>query len=455
MLTRLLLLLGLTTLSSFDAAGPPQGPGPDQARIQGVERMIEQRGDATLRDFVAEHLAPDYVASFENEAALLAHLKRMREATQGFGGVNLTIDEAGRVRLHLKSRTRESVVAFDLEDGGAHRITMLELESSKPRDAGPTFTWETLERGLEEAERRGFSGSVLAVRGGEVVLDRGFGHADPARRHPVTPDTLFAVGSTPIDFTHGAILKLEELGKLSLDDPLTRYFEDVPADKRGITLNHLRTGRSGLLDFPGIQGVDENLDLSWIDRDEFLRRVFASELLFEPGTEARHSHVAWGVLAAVVEIASGEAYEEFLRENMFEPAGMTRTGHYPLAKRFPASEVAVGLGGNVWGEVNSPAHWGETSWLVLGSGGMVSTTRDLHRWRTFLYGERGLGEEAQRKYGPRGSVLLGEGGNDRGFVTTIGARDDDLVIVCSNSHVTMDDDSAKVANAAARIATRE
>ena len=244
---------------------------------------------------------------------------------------------------------------------------------------GP-LTWETLPAWLEAEQVAGFSGSVLAVRDGEVVLDRGFGFADPAGEHPITPATLFAIGSTPIDFTHGAILELAEMGKVSLDDPITRYFTGVPADKRGITLDHLRTSRSGLIDFQGIEGVDPNLDLSWIDRDEFLRRMFAAPLHFAPGTDEQHSHGAWSMLAAVIEVASGQDYETFLREHFFEPAGMARTGHYPLAQRFPAAEVAVGLGGNAWGEVNSPAYWGETSWLVLGSGGQISTTGDTGRW---------------------------------------------------------------------------
>ncbi len=190
-------------------------------------------------------------------------------------------------------------------------------------------------------------------------------------------------------------------------------------------------------------------------RDDASLATFAREhLMFEPGTNRKHSHCAWGVLAAVVEVASGQAYEAYLRENFFEPAEMKRTGHYPLAGEFPAAEVAVGLGGNVWGEVNSPPYWGETSWLVLGSGGMVSTPRDLVRWRKFLRHGDVLGSAAQRKLG-MGGVMLGEGGNDRGFVTTLGSRGDDLVIVCSNSHTALDGYSSRLAIAVARLGSGE
>ncbi len=331
-----------------------------------------------------------------------------------------------------------------------------------PQDSG--ITWESLPELMELGAANGLSGSILAVRDGEVVLEQGYGYADPAKQHKVTPETLFAIGSTPIDFTHGAILKLAELGKLSLSDPVAMHLDPVlkragkrgglpdgvPADKRGLTLEHLRSGRSGLLDFPGLPGVDANLDLAWIDRQEFLRRVLTSELLFEPGARAEHSHAAWGVLAAVVEIASGQDYEAFLREHFFEPAGMQRTGNYPLAARFPAGEVAVGLGGNLWGEVNAPSHWGPTSWLVMGSGGMVSTPRDLYRWREFLRGGEVLTPESLGRYGVAGPNLF-EGGNDRGFINTIGFHGDSMVVVCSNSQVELGDTTAQISMAAAEV----
>jgi hypothetical protein len=104
--------------------------------------------------------------------------------------------------------------------------------------------------------------------------------------------------------------------------------------------------------------------------------------------------------------------------------------------------------------VNSPAHWGQTSWLVLGSGGLVSTPRDLWRWREFLASGELLNERARQKLG-LGGVTLKEGGNDRGFINTIGASGQDLVIVCSNSHVAMGDFAARVALAAARVGADE
>lgn len=451
MKTLLALSVLLTSLSNGSLR-----PEPDARidRVHALEAMLDSGDDASLQAFAGAHLTQAYRDSFDGEDALLHHLRELRTAVAPVGGVGLT-EDAGRLVLHISNQRGKSRVALEFESEPPFRVTSVVFEGLQPGGPALAFTWETLESELEEAaERDGFCGSILAARGGEVVLERGFGHADSEGRVPVTPQTLFAIGSTPIDFTHGAILFLDDLGELSLSDPITRYFEGVPADKRHITLDHLRTGRSGLLDFPGLPGVDANMDLSWIDRAEFLRRVWASELLFEPGTESRHSHTAWGLLAAVIEVVTGTDYEGFLREVFFEPAKMKRTGHYPHTKRFPASEIAVGLGGNVWGEINAPQYWGETSWLVLGSGGMVSTPGDLYRWHEFLRVGEILSEASRAKYFGNGAIV-NEGGNDRGFINTIGARGDDIVIVCSNSHVGMDDATAAVASAASLVGAGE
>lgn len=83
-------------------------------------------------------------------------------------------------------------------------------------------------------------------------------------------DTILAIGSTPIDFTKAGILLLAERGKLSLDDPITKYFDKVPDEKKAITLKHLMTGRSGLQDFHDVP-EDRDPDHGWIDRAEAVK----------------------------------------------------------------------------------------------------------------------------------------------------------------------------------------
>ncbi|HEX6790581.1 MAG TPA: serine hydrolase domain-containing protein, partial [Candidatus Krumholzibacteria bacterium] len=277
-----------------------------------------------------------------------------------------------------------------------------------------------------------FSGSVVVVRDGRVVLERGYGFADRERKIKNTPDTIFAIGSTPIDFTHAAILKLEEMGKLKTSDPITTYLSHVPDDKRGITIDQLMTGRSGLADFHHIAGVDADPDLTWIDRDSAVKRILGGTLLFAPGTDRRHSHSAWVLLAAIVETVSGESYGAFVRDRLFKPAGMMRTGLHEDLVRTDDREIAVGYEAQPAGKINSPKYWGRTSWLVMGSGGMSSTAGDLYRFFTAVRGARVLSDAAAKKFGPGGGVMVG--GDDRGFLCMHAEKGRDMFVLVSNAH---------------------
>jgi CubicO group peptidase (beta-lactamase class C family) len=303
-------------------------------------------------------------------------------------------------RYNLEPDRFESKMEYSTDDGatwtqGNHQVFV--RQSAVAADVG-TLTWETLPAWLEAEAEAGFTGSVLVVRDGEVVVDRGYGLANRELGLANTPDTIFAIGSQPIDFTHAGILWLAQEGKLRLDEPITNYFDDVPADKRAITIEHLMSGASGLPDFHDIPS-DRDPDHSWIDRDEAMRRIFAQELLFPPGEGDEHSHSAWGVLAAILEIASGQSYQDFTREHLFAPAGMADTGFNgdPVAE----DRLAIGYGEKADGEINAPPYWGPVSWLVMGSGGQTSTTRDTGRWLDAMRQGKILEPEwARRFFGP-------------------------------------------------------
>ena len=287
---------------------------------------------------------------------------------------------------------------------------------------GSPWTWDTLAERMQEAEASGFAGSVVVVRGGEVVLHEGYGVAQ-------RPDTIYAIGSTPIDFTHVGILLLEQEGKLRLDKKITAFFDDVPDDKRDITLNHLRSGQSGLPDFHDLP-TDRDPDHSYIDRDEAIRRIMNQKLLFAPGMDERHSHSAWGVLAAVIEVVSGMTYPEFTCERLFEPAGMVDTGFF--GEDYDEDRMAIGHGSKRDGEINAPPYWGPTSWLVMGSGGQVSTVGDLMRWiRTLRAGDILDRQHQQMYFPPAGELCVG--GDMYGFGAIYTQGPDSWFVLLSNA----------------------
>jgi CubicO group peptidase (beta-lactamase class C family) len=399
-----------------------------------LEGMVQSTGEEALRRFSNLHLAPAYCDSFP-PGALLAHLERIRSHCAGFAGVLLQRMEDGGVRVRFLRENAETVVLFRTERTVPYGIVALELEAvSAPGRAQPEMTpvtWDNLEQRLDEEAGRGFSGVVLVVRGGRVVLHRGYGMADREGGVANTTETIFAIGSVPIDFTKAAVLKLGEMGKLRTSDSITAYFDAVPADKRSMTIDHLMTGASGLPDFHHVVGVDEDRDLSWIDRETAIRRILGQELLFPPGRGEAHSHSAWVLLAALVEIVSRRSYGDFLQEHFFQPAGMKRTALHEGLEGFQNDEIAVGYGPDSFGKTNSPKHWGRTSWLVMGSGGMASTPHDLYLWLRAIRGGKTLKAAAAAKYWS-GGVLAG--GDDRGFFCLYTEGPDALVIFCSNAH---------------------
>lgn len=309
-------------------------------------------------------------------------------------------------------------------------ITMIQapIGFAQGRRAPVDITWDNLESHIDRAVQAGFCGAVLVVHNGETVFSKGFGLANRAAKTPNTTDTIFGIGSTPIDFTRAGILLLAQRGKLDLGDPITKYFDNVPADKQAITIEHLMTGRSGLQNFHDLPG-DANPDHTWIDRDEAMRRIFDQKLLFEPGQGQKHSHSAWGVLAAVIEIVSGQSYQQFVLAELFEPAGMESTGFF--GTMYPMECVAIGYGDRTSGEVNAPPYWGRTSWLVMGSGGMVSTVNDLYRWNQAIRQGKLLEPEWAAKYwAPPGAVL--DGGDMFGFEIMYTEGPDSLFYVITN-----------------------
>lgn len=170
-----------------------------------------------------------------------------------------------------------------------------------------------------ERERQRVPGVAIAVvRGGEVVKLAGYGLANVEHRVPVTPETVFQSGSVGKQFTAVALMLQVEDGRLSLDDPITRFFEEAPAGFGRVTLRHLLTHTSGIPDY-GAADVDYRKDYS---EDEFARVAFGRPVEFAPGARFSYSNTGYALLGFVVRRASGRFYGDVLRERVFAPLGM-------------------------------------------------------------------------------------------------------------------------------------
>lgn len=265
----------------------------------------------------------------------------------------------------------------------------------------------------------GFSGALLAAKDSEVILNKGYGMAVRSKGIPNTAQTVFCTGSITKQFTAAGIMKLEMMGKLRTEDSLGKYLNNVPEDKKKITLHHLLTHTSGL-----VQDVGGDYEIA--ARDETVKKILAQPLEFEPGKEFRYTNLGYTLLAAVIELVSGEPYEKFLLEHLFQPAGMNSTGF-----RIPDwSPMVVAH----WysGEIDNgiPLEKNYPYWNLIGNGGILSTTDDMFRWHRALLGEKILSTEAKKKlftpflndygYGwdilktPRGTLIQHDGGSTLG-----------------------------------------
>ncbi|MDD3642284.1 MAG: serine hydrolase [Candidatus Krumholzibacteria bacterium] len=418
-----------------------------RTRIRAIESLAGAKDEQALQSFIDDHLSGSLVESTDREE-LLSMLRTIGRAAAGAGDVMVSPAGEGIV-LSLRGAL-DLDVRFALEEDEPHRIAALTIDTEVEGPGGPEavsvapIAWDDLAARLEEEEEAGFSGTVLVVRDGRVVLHEGYGMADSQRGTPNTRETIYCIGSTAIDFTRAAVLLLMDEGKLRLSEPVSRFFSDTPPDKASMTIAQLMTGRSGLPDFHHDPDKDADYDLTWIDRGEAVRRILAAPLLFAPGEGEAHSHSAFVLLAAVVETASGMSYRDFLRERFFEPLGLGSTGFYGPDPHLPAERMAVGYGPSRAGEPNIPANWGPTSWLVMGSGGMVSNPGDMHRWLEAVHSGGLLSGEAIDLYG-RGNVLAG--GSDRGFLFIY--IDDPLntVLLSSNAHAGRGDRASALARA--------
>lgn len=322
--------------------------------------------------------------------------------------------------------------------GAAPRLT-------DAKDARPAEIVTELGKRLDEAIRAAGGsklwGTVLVAKGGEIVLSKGYGFAD-YRTKPNAPDTLFELASASKQVTATAILRLEQQKKLSTSDPLSKFWKDLPTDKRAITLDHLLHHTAGF-------DPEIGVPYAWVgSRDVYVKQVLAKPVVDAPGDKFAYSNVGYALLAAVVEEVTGKTFEEYVRRELFAAAGLVDTGFIKderLVKSDRVTKRACDDCQADWTAANW--YWG---WGYRGMGGVVSTALDVFAWDRALRGEKILGGPAKEKlYAPeldryacgwkvestdRGTTKASHSGGVRGYAIEIARwlEEDALVVILSN-----------------------
>lgn len=246
-------------------------------------------------------------------------------------------------------------------------------------------------------------GAVVAVyQNSDIIFTSGYGLADLEKNTPIDSLTNFRLASVTKQFTAMCILMLHEQGKLSLDDRLSKFFPDFPEYADNITLEHLLQHTSGMLAYEDY--IDDTVTVQLKDRDVLDIVMARDSTYFEPGTKYRYSNSGYAVLAMIIEKVSGLTFAEYLKQNIFDPLGMTGT----VAFEEGISEVpnrAFGYNDTDSGMVFSDQS--RTS-AVLGDGGIYTSVMDMQKWDKALSSYSLISKELQEKAWSKGTSADGE-----------------------------------------------
>jgi CubicO group peptidase (beta-lactamase class C family) len=221
--------------------------------------------------------------------------------------------------------------------------------------------------------------SVGVAQNGTVLLETGYGMADLERHVPISPATIFESGSVAKQFTGAALLLLAQQGKISLDDPLRKYLPELPDYGMPLTIRHVLSHTSGLREWRSIaeyRGLPEGR-LVYNNEDLLEMASMQHALNFDPGTHYSYTNTGFNISTILVEraLGNGKTFQEFTREVIFTPLGMTHTRwrddyRAVVPDRALAYERSAG---DTWIQ-DTPVE------NIIGAGGLLTNVGDLLLW---------------------------------------------------------------------------
>lgn len=283
--------------------------------------------------------------------------------------------------------------------------TMYDVPVNYPEDAMPNTAVDRL---MQAYEGEAPGASLLVLKDGKPLVMRGYGRSLLEQDVLADAHTNYRLASVSKQFTATAILLLAQDGTLSIKDPVRRWLPSLPNEVAGVTLEHLLTHTSGLLDYEDLMPVPCTGQI----RDAGVLALLEKEhrLYFAPGTQYRYSNSAYALLALIVERAAKQPYPEFLKQRIFKPLGMNNT----LAYVEGGADVPHRAYGYSWaGESWQRTDQSSTS-AVLGDGGIYSNLHDLALWDAALYDSRLL-SDASRKLAFSAHVQVAGEGYEAGY----------------------------------------
>lgn len=267
-----------------------------------------------------------------------------------------------------------------------------------------TGTTDRVNRLFSPWDKPDSPGCALAVvREGKIIYERGYGMANLEHHVPITPESVFYVGSVSKQFVAMCIALLVQKGKLSLQDDIRLYLPELPAYKNPILIKHLIYHTSGLRDYLELESLI-GMPFGFYHEDDVLELISRQkELNFSPGEKFLYSNTGYFLLALIVKRVSGKSLNEFAQKNIFKPLGMKKScfhddyrmlipgrasGYFPAGKNKFFNFISA--------------------FDCVGSGGLYTTVRDLYLWDQNFYHKKVGGKEVLDMMHTRGKLKSGK-----------------------------------------------
>lgn len=222
------------------------------------------------------------------------------------------------------------------------------------------------------------------IQGVQFVLKRGYGMADLEHGIPLSPSSVFRIGSTSKQFTAAATVLLAEEGKISLDEEIRTYLPEMRDYRTPVTVRHLLHHTSGVRDYLTLMRLTGKRDNDFYTDDEALDIIARQrELNFEPGTEYLYSNSGYFLLSQIVKRASGMSLRDYAGARIFEPLDMARThfhdDHSEIVPNRAIGYAPLEAGGFQISMTTLP---------MVGDGGVFTSVEELHQWDQNFYHPR-------------------------------------------------------------------
>lgn len=230
----------------------------------------------------------------------------------------------------------------------------------------------------------------LVAKAGEPVYRKAFGMANLELQVPMDTEMVFEIGSMTKQFTAVAVLLLEEQGKLSLDESITKYIPDYPVQGKTITVHHLLTHTSGIKSFTSMKPLRtiERQDLSSSELLDFFKD---EPMDFEPGAQFKYNNSGYMILGYLIEQVSGQSYADFVQTHIFQKLGMHASRYASHSELIPH---------RAYGYHQKEEYVNKTfvsTSLPYASGSLMSTVDDMQRWNEALHSDQLISAEGRAK----------------------------------------------------------